>query len=93
MPRAAGNSKTDRKKNNEDGVVGMKTTHNCQKNLWALVVQTETRKLSVSSSYLSAFQTSQENSVLYQDNPLILIISVIAKLIVKPFPVCIVFTC
>ena len=46
----------------------MKTTHNCQKNLWALVVQTETRKLSVSSSYLSAFQTSQENSVLYQDN-------------------------
>ena len=93
MPRAAGNSKTDRKKNNGDGVVGMKTTHNCQKHLWALVVQTETRRLSVSSSYLSGFQTSQENSVLYRDNPLILIISVIVKLIVKPFPVCIAFTC
>ena len=93
MPRAAGNSKTDRKKNNGDGVVGMKTTHNRQKHLWALVVQTETRRLRVSSSYLSGFQTSQENSVLYRDNPLILIISVIVKLIVKPFPVCIAFTC
>ena len=60
----------------------MKTTHNCQKNLWALAVQTETWKQSMSSSYLSDFQTSQENSVLYQDNPLVLITSVIAKLIV-----------
>ena len=34
------------------------------------------------SFYLSDFQTSQENSVLYQDNPLVLITSVIAKLIV-----------
>ena len=93
MPRAAGNSKTDRKKKQRRRCGWNENNTQLPKNLWALVVQTETRKLSVSSSYLSAFQTSQENSVLYQDNPLILIISVIAKLIVKPFPVCIVFTC